>query len=42
MTLKRFEVEDNVKVVGNRIKKALADELDEKLKTNTLCKKCKK
>ena len=40
--MKKFEVEKKPEEVGKKIKKALTDELEERLKSNTICKGCKK
>lgn len=38
--MKRLKPERKPRVVGERMKKAITDELEEKLKKNTLCKDC--
>jgi len=40
--MKKFEVEKNPEVVGEKMKKVLSDELEGELKKNTLCKNCKR
>ena len=40
--MKKFEVEKNPKVVGKKMKEALTNKFDERVKENSLCKGCKK
>ena len=40
--MKKYEIEKNPEQVGKKQKKVLIDAIDERLKDNTLCKKCKK
>ena len=40
--MKKYKIEDNPRKVGERQKKAIINEFDERVKGNTLYKKCKK
>jgi len=40
--MKKYEIEKNPEKVGKKQKQLLCDELDEKIKQNSLCKECKR